>query len=282
MKDTLFSAFQYLTPQHLLSRAAGCLAESTNQRFKNFFINRFINHYNVDMSQAARKTADEFTCFNDFFTRELVTDARPFSDAENQIISPADGAISQLGPIDNGRIVQAKHQWFTLGELLGGQHDLATQFSGGSFATIYLSPKDYHRVHMPIAGKLTSMIHIPGDLFSVNQATANKVPRLFARNERLACIFDTAIGPVAVILVGAMIVASIETIWAGLVTPQKKNIRNWQYTNTDEIVLNKGDEMGRFKLGSTVVLLFPKNTVNFEQECVAEAKIQMGENLATI
>lgn len=279
MKNKLFTAFQYLVPQHALSRLVGNLAETENKAIKNWLIQRFINSYGVNMAESLRKTPDEFRCFNDFFTRELEEGARKISSDVNHIVSPADGAISQLGDIENGRIFQAKGQSFTTGELLGGDHETAALFSRGKFATIYLSPKDYHRVHMPLDGKLISMSHVPGDLFSVNQATAENVPRLFARNERVCCLFETPIGPMVMVLVGAMIVASIETVWSGLITPQKKTVRHWNYKTPESIELKKGEEMGRFKLGSTVVLLLPNN-VEFDDRYEATTPLRMGEKLA--
>jgi phosphatidylserine decarboxylase len=280
MKTTLFILCQHLVPQALLSRLAGLVANCSVSWFKNPLIAWFIKKYDVDMSIAEQSDPKAFVHFNDFFTRALKEGQRPIAPESNAVVCPADGCISQIGDIKNGRIFQAKGQEYSLLELLGGDETLAQSFNKGKFATIYLSPKDYHRVHQPLSGKLISMIHIPGDLFSVNEATANHVPRLFARNERLVCIFETALGPMAVILVGAMIVASIETTWAGLVTPVNKQIRRWHYDAKDEIILKKGDELGRFKLGSTAIVLFGSNTVKWQEELRAQSAVNMGEKIA--
>ncbi|EWM42131.1 phosphatidylserine decarboxylase [Bordetella holmesii 41130] len=258
IKDQIFLASQYLAPHHLVSRAMGVLADSRAPEIKNAMISRFVRRYQVDMSQALIEDPRAYASFNEFFTRALKPDARPLDDDPHTIVSPADGAISQLGPIQAGRIFQAKGHSFGLSALLGGDDQRAAPFEGGDFATIYLSPKDYHRVHMPVTGTLREMIHIPGRLFSVNPLTASHVPELFARNERVACIFDTEHGPMALVLVGAMIVASIETVWAGLVTPHKRQVRSMRYDalGREPITLTRGAEMGRFKLGSTVVVLF--------------------------
>ncbi|MDB6063717.1 MAG: phosphatidylserine decarboxylase [Verrucomicrobiaceae bacterium] len=273
----LFILFQYLVPQHLLSRAAGWLADSELPLIKRPFIRWFIQRYNVDMSEAADPEPEHYASFNAFFTRALRPGARPLDLTLNGLISPADGAVSQAGRIESGRIVQAKGQWFSALELVGGDAELAAQFADGEFATIYLSPRDYHRVHMPFTGTLTQMIYVPGDLFSVNQTTAENVPRLFARNERLVCIFDTAHGPAAVILVGAMIVAGIETVWAGQIAPPPRRAATTHYDRQVSVVLEKGAEMGRFKLGSTVVLLLGKDAVQWTAALNAGQNLRMGE-----
>ena len=278
MKDTLFIIFQYLVPQHLLSRCIGKLAGCETPWIKNPLIKFFINKYKVNMDEAAIKDLREFKSFNDFFCRKLHTEARPISEEAQYIVSPADGVFSQLGDIKDGRIIQAKGQTFSLNELLGVDNDTNQVFKDGQFATIYLSPKDYHRVHMPLAGTLKQATHIPGRLFSVNLTTCENIPRLYARNERLVTIFETEIGPVAMILVGAMVVASIETAWGGQVSPAGKCITNINYQ--EKIHLNKGDEMGRFKLGSTVILLFPKDTITWDNNFQAESNVRMGERIA--
>ena len=280
LKQKAFIALQYIVPQHLLSHLVGWLAASEIRWIKNTFINFFIKQFGINMNEAKRKTADDFRCFNDFFTRELEDDARPVSATDNQLVSPADGAVSQLGKIENGRIFQAKGQDYSLIELLGGNTQRAEEFMGGEFATIYLSPKDYHRVHMPVTGTLREMVYVPGDLFSVNQTTAENVPRLFARNERLVCIFDTEQGPMAMILVGAMIVAAIETVWAGRITPMERKTKVTDYTNPQPATLEKGEEMGRFLLGSTVVLCFAKDKIHWLEELAAESPLRMGEAIA--
>lgn len=278
MKDFLFACLQYVTPQACLSRAAGWLAETRIGFIKDRLITVFIKQFDVDMSEAEITEPSQFPCFNDFFTRALKPGARTIADGADQIACPADGAISEIGPIFDGRIIQAKNHHYTVTELVGGDPELAQQFSDGLFATVYLSPKDYHRLHMPIDGTLKQMIHVPGDLFSVNQATADNVPRLFARNERVVCVFDTAAGPMVLVLVGAMIVASIETVWAGLVAPQRRQVRSWNYSGTSEtITLKKGEEMGRFKLGSTIIVLLGKDAATFADDLTSGSPVRMGQ-----
>lgn len=275
----LFILFQYIVPQHLLSRLVGKLAECRTPWLKNALIKRFIAQYEVNMEEAADPDYENYENFNAFFTRPLQDGARDICD--EGLASPADGAISQLGNIEEGRIFQAKGQHYTATELLGGDQALADLFEGGKFATIYLSPKDYHRVHMPISGTLRHGIYVPGDLFSVNNATADNVPRLFSRNERYVAIFDTELGPMAMVLVGAMIVAGIETVWAGQVAPVKRTIQRTDYPCQIETQqLAKGDEMGRFKLGSTVVLLFGKDALNWEEHLQHASPVRMGEQIA--
>lgn len=282
-RDKLFVMSQYLAPQHFLSRSAGRLADCKIKSIKNPMIDWFIKQYGVDMSEALIEDPHSYAHFNDFFTRALKPGARDIDSTESALVSPVDGTISQLGDIKNGRIFQAKGQHFTLNELIGGKAELAAPFEGGKFSTIYLSPKDYHRIHMPLRGTLRDMVYIPGKLFSVNPATTEQVPGLFARNERVAAIFDTEIGPVAMVLVGAMIVASIETVWAGLVAPNSRTLYHTQYGQGDgAIALEKGEEMGRFKLGSTVVMLFPKDTVEFADNMIANAGVRMGQHFAKI
>ncbi len=275
----LFILFQYIVPQHLLSRLVGKLAECKTPWIKNPLIKAFIKRYNVNMAEAQQSEAEYYDNFNAFFTRPLKDGAREICDTG--IASPADGAISQLGDIENGRIFQAKGQSYTATELLGGDEQLANEFAGGKFATIYLSPKDYHRVHMPIDGKLRQGIYVPGDLFSVNNATADNVPRLFSRNERYVAIFDTEKGPMAMVLVGAMIVAGIETVWEGQVAPIKRQIRRVNYpSQIESFNLAKGQEMGRFKLGSTVVLLFGKDAIQWDDALKHSSPLIMGEKIA--
>lgn len=280
MMDTLFIFFQHLVPQHLLSRLAGAIAENEWPWLKNTFIKWFINRYQVDMSEAANPDASSYKNFNAFFTRQLTSGAREIVAGDTSIACPADGAISQLGDIEQGRIFQAKGQTYSLTELLGGDESIASTFNNGKFATIYLSPKDYHRVHMPLTGTLEKMIYIPGDLFSVNTVTVENVPRLFSRNERAVCIFSTDYGPMAVILVGAMIVAGIETVWAGQVAPIKRTINTINYQSKPETIsLDKGAEMGRFKLGSTVIVLFGADAAQWQSHFSAGSATRMGELL---
>ncbi|MBX2808204.1 MAG: phosphatidylserine decarboxylase [Cellvibrionaceae bacterium] len=282
MKNFLFVLCQYLIPQHLLSRVIGRLAEVKAAWFKDRLIAWFIKRYQVDMQQAAEPDPKRYQHFNDFFTRALNAQQRPIATDNNGIISPADGCISQIGAITQGRIFQAKGQEYSLLELLGGHVGWAQKLQNGNFATVYLSPRDYHRVHMPLTGTLETMIHIPGDLFSVNDVTARYVPRLFARNERLVCLFSTQYGPMAVVLVGAMIVASIETSWAGLVTPVKKQIRQWHYGEKKTIQLNKAEELGRFKLGSTAIVLTGPKMVQWHEQLTAKSPVKMGETLGSL
>jgi phosphatidylserine decarboxylase len=276
----LFIVLQYLIPQHLLSRLVGTLAASEIRWIKNPFINWFRQRYGVDMSEAADSEPTNYPSFNAFFTRALKPGSRPIDSSPNAVISPADGAISQLGAIAGNQIFQAKGQSYTTTELLGGDDKLAALFTDGAFATVYLSPRDYHRVHMPVAGKLLRTIYVPGDLFSVNQVTAAHVPKLFARNERLVCIFETEFGPMALVLVGAMIVAGIETVWAGQVAPPPRGIVITRYDRAPrEVALEKGAEMGRFKLGSTAILLFPKSKLSWRSDLAAGTPLRMGERI---
>ncbi|ROR98767.1 phosphatidylserine decarboxylase [Sinobacterium caligoides] len=281
MKTTLFIIAQYILPQHLLSRLVGKIAASEHPWVKNTFIKYFINHYDVQMHEAETENYLEFKNFNAFFTRSLKPEARPIDDGEKSITCPADGVISQLGEIRYGQIFQAKGQSYSAAKLLAND-ELAEQFDGGQFATIYLSPRDYHRVHMPLDGTLNSMTYVPGQLFSVNAATAENVPDLFARNERLVALFDTEIGPVAMVMVGAMIVAGIETVWDGQVAPPPKTAKTTQYSQLEPVTLKKGEEMGRFMLGSTVIMLFPKDSVDFLDDFTADTGTRMGEKFAQL
>ena len=280
--DRFFIFFQHLVPQHLLSRLTGALAEIRYPIWlKNWVLRRFVAHFEVNMTEAAQPDLEAYPNFNEFFTRPLADGARPIADSD--LVCPADGAISQLGAIDEGRIFQAKGQWYSTRELLGGDEQRAAQFEDGEFATIYLSPRDYHRVHMPVSGTLTATSYIPGKLFSVNGVTAENVERLFARNERLVCYFDTAAGPMALVLVGAMVVAGIETVWSGQVAPPLKQPTVTDFQQLPEAVsLAKGEEMGRFKLGSTVILLFPKGSIEWPDRYVAGTATRLGEPLATL
>jgi phosphatidylserine decarboxylase len=273
----LFVIVQYLVPQHLLSRLVGQLANSDVPWIKNTFIDWFRRRYQVDMSEAADPEPAHYPTFNAFFTRALRADARPIDGAPDSVVSPVDGSVSQAGRIEQGRIVQAKGQTYSALELVGGDAALAQQFSGGAFATLYLSPRDYHRVHMPVDGTLRQMTYVPGQLFSVNQCTAHNVPRLFARNERLVCVFDTECGPLAVILVGAMIVAAIETVWAGQIAPPPRAITTRRYDQPDApLRLERGAELGRFKLGSTVILLFGADAVAWADTLREGSAVRLG------
>ena len=279
--DSLFIFLQRIAPQKLISRIAGVLANSKARWWKSIFIRRFIRSYGVNMSEALEEDPTNYANFNDFFTRELKADARPITAGKSTLACPADGAVSQIGDIAEGKIFQAKNHFFTTAELLGGNVKLAEKFEGGKYTTIYLSPKDYHRVHMPVSGTLESMTFIPGQLFSVNPVTTNNVPGLFALNERMVALFDTDIGPVAVVMVGAMIVGSIETVWAGTLKAEDGHVSTTEYEN-GSISIEKGNELGRFKLGSTAILLFPKNTINWESKIAAGSAVQMGQKIGSI
>ena len=270
-----FILFQHIAPQHALTRLAGRLAASQRPWLRDAMIRRFTEAYSVDMSEAARGFG-EFASFNDFFTRELKPGARPLAHAAQFIVSPADGAVSQLGTITGGRIFQAKGRDFTAAELLGHGAETAARFEGGGFITIYLSPRDYHRVHMPAAGGLQSTAYIPGDLFSVNAATAEGVDRLFARNERLACLFDGPDGSFASVMVGAMFVAGIDTVWPHRFGGHERAVVREDFTS-GSVNLVAGDEMGRFYLGSTVVLLFEPGRVAWLDGLKAGDPVRMGQ-----
>ena len=282
--DLIMSPFillQRLLPQHLLSRWVGRLAELKHPKWlKNTLIKAFIKHYQVNMEEAFAPYPEAYVNFNEFFTRALKPGARPLAVAD--VLSPADGAFSQVGKINDDQIFQAKGKSFTTTSLLGGNEEWAALFQDGDFATVYLSPKDYHRIHMPIQGTLLATRYIPGDLYSVNQTTAENVDGLFARNERLVCLFDTEAGPMAAVLVGAMIVAGIETVWEGQVAPPGSQIITRHYAQpAPAIELKQGDELGRFKLGSTVILLFGKDQIAWETWCHAGNDIRMGECIAS-
>ncbi len=283
LKDRLFILSQHVLPHHFLSRLIGGFAECRMPWFKNALTAWFARRYDVDMRQAQVEDLTAYENFNAFFTRSLKPDARPLPEDPTAIVSPSDGEVSQIGQVEHGRIFQAKGHSYSLLELVGGDAQRAAPFMGGSFATIYLSPKDYHRVHMPIAGTLKEMVYVPGRIFSVNHLTAENVPELFARNERVVCIFDTERGPMAMILVGAMIVASIETVWAGMVTPPKRMLKTTRYDEAARapIHLKKGEEMGRFKLGSTVIVLFGPDQVNWAQELGAFSTVNMGQQIGS-
>jgi len=281
MQKRLFILFQYLLPQHALSRLVGTLARSTWKPFKNVFIKWFIRRYEVNMEEALSADPETYACFNDFFTRALKPGARPIDSDQNSVISPADGVINQSGRITKGRLIQAKGRDFSLIDLLGGSKERARPFTDGCFVTVYLSPQDYHRVHMPTNGTLKEMVFIPGKLFSVNQLTAESVPDLFARNERVVCVFDTERGPMVMVMVGAMIVASVDTVWAGNVCPAARQICVTDYVNQlPPIQLARGEEMGRFKLGSTVVVLFGPDAVELEEDLAAGKRVQSGAVIA--
>lgn len=275
-----FILLQHLLPKRRLTELAGRIASARAGALTQSLIRRFVDRYGVDISQAADPDIRAYASFNDFFTRALKEGARPLSNAD--WICPVDGAVSQFGRIERGRIFQAKGHDYGCAELLAGDEALATEFDGGSFATLYLSPRDYHRIHMPCAGRLRQMIHVPGSLYSVNPTTAQAITGLFARNERVVCIFDTAHGPLAMVLVGATIVGSIATVWHGTVTPPRLTApRHWHY-GANQIALERGAEMGRFLLGSTVVMLWPSSSMSFNAQWAASVLVRMGEPMADI
>jgi phosphatidylserine decarboxylase len=271
---------QYLLPKKLLTEIAGKLASAEAGQLTTSVIRWFVGRYGVNMAEAANPDIASYKSFNEFFTRPLRADARPLADAA--FLSPVDGAVSQLGAIDRDQIFQAKGHRYSTTALVGGDSELAARFENGSFATLYLSPRDYHRIHMPCDGKLTRMIYVPGALFSVNPTTARGVPGLFARNERVVCVFESAFGQFVLTLVGATIVGSMATVWHGVVNPPRHGVvREWRYDGDNAVNLKKGEEMGRFLLGSTVVMLFPKNTLRFNPAWTATSSIRMGEAMAS-
>jgi phosphatidylserine decarboxylase len=273
LKKKVFIQAQQIVPQQKLSRLVGKVAASENALVKNVVIQAFKAKYGIDMSIAEQQNALKFKSFNEFFTRSLKAGVRSIDENPQSIVSPADGAISQLGKINEGDIFQAKGQSFSVEKLIGDPQ-LAAPFKNGEFSTVYLSPRDYHRVHMPYAGTLTETLYIPGELFSVNQTTAENIPGLFARNERMVCLFDTDLGRMAVVLVGAMIVAGIETVATGKVKPTGR-----LELNHHNLKLEKGDELGRFYLGSTAVVLFEKDKIQWDQAFKANSTVVMGEAL---
>lgn len=275
VSDRLAVLLQYLLPKQALTQFAGKVANIKGGVWTARLIKWFVARYKVNMAEAANPDIRSYITFNDFFTRALRSDARPLAQAD--FICPVDGAISQYGRIETDQLFQAKGHSYSTSALLGGDHDLAAHFKDGSFATLYLSPRDYHRIHMPCDGSLMRMIYIPGDLFSVNPVTAQGVPGLFARNERVVCVFDSEQGPFVLTLVGATIVGSMATVWHGLINPPRtREVREWKY-DKQQVQLKKGDEMGRFLLGSTVVMLFPKNVMQFNAQWEPALPVRMGE-----
>jgi phosphatidylserine decarboxylase len=275
LSDRLAVLLQYLLPKQALTALAGKIAGANRGRLTARLIRWFVGHYRVKMDEAANPDTGSYQTFNEFFTRPLQAGVRPIANAD--FVCPVDGAISQFGAIERNQIFQAKGHHYSISALVGGDSVLAAQFQDGSFATLYLSPRDYHRIHMPCDGCLTRMIYVPGALFSVNPVTAREVPGLFARNERVICVFAGAKGPFVLTLVGATIVGSMATVWHGVVNaPRLGDVREWTY-DVRQVMLKQGDEMGRFLLGSTVVLLFPKDTLVFNNEWVPARDIRMGE-----
>ena len=281
MSDRLKVLPQYLLPKQALTRFAGTVASARRGGMPTQIIRRFVARYGVDMNEAAEPDIAAYASFNDFFTRALKPGVRPLAHAD--LVSPVDGAISQFGAIDRDQLLQAKGHRYSTAALVGGDAELAARFEHGHFATLYLSPKDYHRIHMPCAGRLLRMIYVPGALFSVNPTTARGVPGLFARNERVVCVFETDHGPLVLALVGATIFGSMATVWHGVVNPPRsKRLREWRYDGPDDqrVELAQGDEMGRFLLGSTVVLLMPNGALRFTSGWAPGRTIRMGEAMA--
>jgi len=277
----LWAAIMEMLPHHLLSSLMYSVARIETPFVKNTIISQVVKHFDVDMSEAIIEDPLVYKSFNNFFTRKLKTDARPISPGESDIVSPVDGEVSQCGSIEEGLLLQAKGRHYSLESLLGGDSGMASAFENGNFSTIYLSPRDYHRIHMPADGHLVSMTHVPGRLFSVSQSTTNAVHNLFARNERLICQFKTDNGPMIMILVGAIFVGSMETVWSGLVTPAGRRISRWDYDqrSVKQVFLRKGEEMGRFNMGSTVILLFPGNRIAWDPDHVTGQHVRMGQRI---
>ncbi len=279
MSDRFAVLPQYLLPKNRLTRFAGWVARGERGERTTGLIRWFVRKYGVDMDEAAQPDIAAYASFNDFFTRALKPGARPLAQAD--LVCPVDGAISQFGRVEGDQIFQAKGHAYTTTALVGGDAALAERFRHGSFATLYLSPRDYHRIHMPCDGRLRQMVHVPGALFSVNPTTARGVPGLFARNERVVCMFDAEHGPFVLVLVGATIVGSMATVWHGVVNPPRPGqLRRWDYAGGDAVVLRQGEEMGRFLLGSTVVMLFPRGPLAFNPDWAPGRAIRLGERMA--
>ena len=283
--DRLRNLPQYLLPQRLLTRLVYRLARVRTPWLKDALIRHFARRFRVKLDEAQESDPRAYPDFNAFFTRALKPGARPVAPGDWAVCCPVDGAVSQIGVADADTLLQAKGRSFSLTALLGGDPERARPFQGGVFATLYLSPRDYHRIHLPLAGRLREMVHIPGKLFSVSPLTTRMVPELFARNERVATVFDTPAGPMALVLVGAINVASIETVWAGTITPPLGTvIRRWSYPpNGDGAVrLDKGAELGRFNMGSTVIVLFGPGAVRWEAAIRAGMTVRMGQRLGKV
>jgi phosphatidylserine decarboxylase len=268
---------QYLLPKHAITAFGWHVATARAGSITTGIIRWFVGKYGVNMAEAANPDITSYPSFNEFFTRALKSGARPLAQAD--LVCPVDGAISQFGRIERDQIFQAKGHSFSTTALVGGDAALGAQFENGHFANIYLSPKDYHRIHMPCDGRLTRMTYVPGDLFSVNPVTAQGVPGLFARNERVVCVFDSARGPFVLVLVGAAIVGSMATVWQGVINPPRGPVREWRYDD-QKIELKQGDEMGRFLLGSTVVMLFPRGPLTFNPAWAPAGSVRLGELMA--
>lgn len=280
--ERMKTAVHYILPQLAITRMAGWLAEKEWGAFTHFIIKIFAKHYKINLSEAEKENPSDYASFNEFFIRPLKAGSRPIIEGKDVLCLPADGKVSECGTIHQNLLLQAKGHFFSLETLLANDLDLAQKFNDGSFITTYLSPKDYHRVHMPCDAILTKMIYVPGELFSVNPFLAEHIPNLFARNERLICVFETAFGTMVQILVGATVTASMSTVWAGVINPPRaKEVTVWEYPteNNNAVRLAKGDEMGAFRLGSTVINLFPKNSIHLDARLTAGIETKMGEEL---
>lgn len=273
----MFNILQYIAPHHFLTWIVHCLAHSRVTWFKNWAIKNYIRVFNVDLASALIQNPEDYPTLSSFFTRQLKPESRPIVQGSDQIACPVDGSVSQIGSIKKDILIQAKGFDYSLESLFAGNSKLANLFSDGKFATLYLSPKDYHRVHMPVTGHLKTTIFVPGRLFSVNQRSTNGIPNLFSRNERLICLFDTEIGPMTVILVGALLVGTMETVWQS--NTKARTIIETQHNN---ITLQKGVELGRFNMGSTVIVLFAKDKMAWTENLKEESPLKMGQLLATI
>ena len=275
LRDRLFALLLQLLPHHLLSQLMYLLTRSEWPPLKNLLIRTVVRLYDVQMEQAVEPDPEAYASFNHFFTRPLQPQARPITREPDAVACPVDGAVSQLGDINHALLFQAKGQFYSLHELLGGDAAWSERFAEGSFATLYLSPRDYHRIHMPLQGELAAMSHVPGRLFSVSPSTTRVVPRLFARNERVINLFETDAGAMALIMVGAIFVASMDTVWAGTVAPASRRISHWNYGGPEPatVTLQQGEEMGRFNMGSTVILLFEENVVEWDAAQIGRAHV---------
>ena len=280
LSDHARTFWQYLTPTHAGSRIVHWATRREARWFKDALIRRFLANFQVKLGEAVEPDPYAYASFNAFFTRALRDGMRPLPADPDAIASPVDGTCSQAGPIRNGRIFQAKGRDFSIVELLGGTPSVAAPFFNGSFATLYLAPRDYHRIHLPLDGTLRRMTHVPGRLFAVNPPAVRRIDQVFARNERVACLFDTAAGPMAVVMVGALFVGSIETVWAGEVTPPtRRAVTHWTYDGDDAPRFKRGDEIGRFNMGSTVILAFGRGNAAFDEMLRDQTRVQMGERI---
>ncbi len=284
LRDRLFGLLLLVLPHHLLSRVVYWVTRVEWPPFKDWLIKLMTRLYRIDLSLAASPHARDYPHFNAFFTRALRPEMRPVAQAADAVVSPVDGTVSQVGAIAGGRVFQAKGRDYSLFELLGGEERWCEAFEDGEFATLYLSPRDYHRIHMPLAGRLLEMHHVPGRLFSVSPSTTRAIPRLFARNERIVNLFETEAGPMALIMVGAIFVASMDTAWAGTVAPAERRVSRWRYGDAPPpaVALQKGDETGRFNMGSTVILLFPRDGVAWDPSLRAGSEVRMGEQIGRL